>query len=110
MYWTKEYADTLTVSLQNLRDMQKAQYDMWNDGFEEQNFSKLSSDLGLVSTILGFAFGTPTVVAAVGAISGLVSALGSGFKTTEGIVKEGEWELEGLVSWMTDHPQYDLIK
>lgn len=48
MYWTKEYADTLTVSLQNLRDMQKAQYDMWNDGFEEQNFSKLSSDLGLV--------------------------------------------------------------
>lgn len=40
MYWTKEYADTLTVSLQNLRDMQKAQYDMWNDGFEWRDSSR----------------------------------------------------------------------
>lgn len=110
MYWKKEYVDTLTVSLQNLRDMQKAQYAMWNEGFKEQNFSNLTASLGAVSTILSFAFGAPTVVAVVSAISGLISELGSGLQTTEDIVKEGHWKLQDLVNWMESHPQYDLIK
>jgi len=107
---SREYIETLTVSLDQIKKMQRAQYAIYKQGLIDRDNNALSEELGACSTVLGFAFGAPTIVAIIGALSGLISSLGSGIVSLETLIENGFMDLAGVQYFMEDNPNYDLIQ
>ncbi|MBN8203902.1 hypothetical protein [Bacillus sp. NTK034] len=106
-----EYAAKITVSLSQIRNMQRAQQDIWTEGFKNNNYSKLQSLLGTTATVLGLVFVASTPAGIVAGVTGLVVGLAPSAKNTlKNLVYNGYWEMGYLERFMEDNPKYDLME
>ncbi|MGZ9869904.1 hypothetical protein ACU3L3_15960 [Priestia endophytica] len=107
---SKEYAARVTLNLNQVRKMQTAQRNIYDQGFKNNNYSKLKDLLSTSATVLGLIFVTSTPAGIVAGVSGLVASLAPSAKSTlQGLVYEGYWQMGYLEDYLADHPKYDQL-
>lgn len=108
---SREYSEDLTVTLSQLKKIQKAQRAMYKNGLVKLEGTTLESVLGSVATILGLAFVTSTPAGIVAGITSLVASLGVSAKDAlKDMVYTGYFSMEDLTDFFEENPEYDMIK
>lgn len=107
----REYKDTLTVNLDQLVKMERAQRNIYDRGFVSPSKVDLTSLLGLSATVLGLVFiaSTPVSVATAAVSLGTSFVPPSEKKLLEGMVKTGYWDL-GYARDLLADGYYDLLE
>ncbi len=107
-----EYADTIIVTLDSLRKVQRAQRVTYDSGIVSPNESKLIEALGPVASILGLVFIKSTPAGLAAGVISLFSTmlLPSDKSILKAQVYEGYWQLGYMIDFMEDNPKYDKIE
>lgn len=111
---SREYATTLTLTLDQLRKMRNAEQTVWDNGFvpSSPNYEGIIGGLGGVATVLGLAFAasTPAGVAA-GVISVLTSLAQTGGKEAlRDMYQTGFVGLNHPISFLENNSNYDMVE
>lgn len=103
--------ETLTINLQELKDMKYAQNHVYQDGFRNRNKDGLISSLSTVTGILTTIFNLPTPLIVADAVFSLLAALAPNEKDVLGRqIVNGVSDMDTVIEWFENNPQYDLIK
>lgn len=108
---TKEYAQKVTVTLSQLRQMQRAQRNAYDAGIVKPDTNYLSKLLGSVAGVLGLLFVTSTPAGVAAGVVGIVSSLSYSEKEVlKDTVYSGYWNLGYMEDFMVDNPKYGMIE
>ncbi len=105
-----EYIENLTLSRDKLYKIRRAQYEIRMQGFTNVDEGKLASNLTAFATVLSLAFMLPTPVTLAAGIISAMGNIGNERDIVIKVCKNGEDFLQGLLYYMDDHPNYDLIR
>lgn len=107
----REYAEKITVSLSDLKKIERAEDAMFDYITGDLDNAELSKSLSAVSTCLSI-FLLSTVAGAVSCCAGLVSGLLSDSEkdTVIRLMNAGYKDLREKRYFFEDNPQYDLIE
>lgn len=111
MAFTKEYASKLVLNLDQVRQISRAQRNIYDSGIVSPNSNTLASALSGLTSVLGLAFMIPAAgalsIAVVGIVSGMVPSEKSILKE---IVYDGYWNLGYIEDFLVDNPDYDMLE
>lgn len=110
-YTSKEYTQKVTVTLSQLRQMERAQRNAYDAGIVKPDTNNLSKLLGSVAGVLGLLFVTSTPAGVAAGVVGLVTSLSYSQKEVlKDTVYSGYWNLGYMEDFMVDHPKYSMIE
>jgi hypothetical protein len=107
----REYAERITVSLADLRKIQRAEDAMFDYITGDLDNGELSRSLSGVSTVFSV-FLLSTIAGAVSCCSGLISGLLSDSEKdiVTRLINAGHYDIRQKIYFLEDNPQYDLIE
>ncbi|MBR0579159.1 hypothetical protein P9F86_19080 [Bacillus altitudinis] len=107
---SSEYADRVTVDLDQVLNMQSAQRNVYKKAFQKKDYSNLKDALGASSTILGLLFIANTPTGVVTGVTGLLATIApSAQAELDKLVKNGYYEMGDLQEFLHENKKYDLI-
>lgn len=111
MAFTKEYASNLTLTKKDVENLMEQQQIIYEVGIKKGDTAQLIADLanaaGLLSTI--FLAATPGGLA--GALAqALLASTPSEKQALDAMVKNGYYEMGGLLRWFNQNPNFDIIE
>lgn len=111
MAFTREYTANIVLNLDNVRQMQRAQRNVYDKGLVEQNSNALAAALSTSLSILGavfFKYTAPSLAAGIASL--LVGMIPSEKDALKSLVINGYWEMGYLQDFLEDNQgRYDLI-
>lgn len=108
---SREYTQTLTLTPDQIKKMERAQRETYNQGLINQNSGALSSALGPVSTILGLIFITSTTFGVAAATVGLITSMSQNSKQAlKNMVNDGNNYLRRIMDICDDNPKYQAVE
>ncbi|MFT9487403.1 MAG: hypothetical protein ACH0QD_08565 [Tepidibacillus sp.] len=110
MGYRKEYIENLTLSRSELYKIRRAQYEIRMQGFTYLDEGQLADNLVAFATVLSLAFILPTPVTLAAGVISAMGNIGSDRDLVIQVCRNGEDYLQGLIYYMDDHPEYDLLK
>ncbi|ASR49499.1 hypothetical protein B4V02_23830 [Paenibacillus kribbensis] len=112
MAFTREYAATLTLNLDQVRKTQRAQRNIYDKGLVEQNTNALADALSASLSILGavfFKYTAPSLAAGIASI--LASLVPNEKEVLKDLVYTGYWQMGYLEDFLVDNQgRYDMIE
>ncbi|WP_348625367.1 hypothetical protein ABFT51_27925 (plasmid) [Paenibacillus peoriae] len=111
MAFTREYTANLVLNLDQVRQLQRAQRNVYDKGLVEQNTNALATALSTSLSILGavfFKYTAPSLAAGIASL--LVGMIPSEKDALKNLVITGYWEMGYLQDFLEDNQgRYDLI-
>ncbi|MEK5322679.1 hypothetical protein NSS94_26125 [Paenibacillus sp. FSL L8-0644] len=111
MAFTREYTANLVLNLDQVRQLQRAQRNVYDKGLVEQNTNALATALSTSLSILGavfFKYTAPSLAAGIASL--LVGMIPSEKEALKNLVITGYWEMGYLQDFLEDNQgRYDLI-
>ncbi|MBG9942093.1 hypothetical protein ABE237_12365 [Brevibacillus formosus] len=107
----REYAAKLTVNLDQLRKIERAQREVYDKGLVKPSDTKLLTALGAVASVLGLVFVASTPAGVVAGVTGIVASITPSAKDAlESMVKAGYWELGYMEDYLVDNPRFNRME
>ncbi|OMF77887.1 hypothetical protein [Paenibacillus peoriae] len=111
MAFTKEYTANIVLNLDQVRQMQRAQRNVYDKGLVEQNTNALAAALSTSLSVIGavfFKYTAPSLAAGIASL--LVGMIPSEKEALKSLVINGYWEMGYLQDFLEDNQgRYDLI-
>ncbi|MFK4301990.1 hypothetical protein ABH892_002094 [Paenibacillus sp. RC254] len=112
MAFTKEYTASIVLNLDQVRQMQRAQRNVYDKGLVEQNTNALAIALSTSLSVIGamfFKYTAPSLAAGIASL--LVGMIPSEKEALKSMVINGYWEMGYLQDFLEDNQgRYDLIE
>lgn len=108
----REYISELSLSLDQIRQMRSAQYQIYENAFANKtSATTLAEKLGSLSGILGLVFLTNTAVGVATGVFGILAGfVPSEEKKLEEYVYAGSYHMQALEDFLVNNSEYDRIK
>ncbi|NFR85915.1 MULTISPECIES: hypothetical protein [unclassified Clostridium] len=109
---SREYVDSIIVSHDSLKKIQKAQKNIYRAGVYGYSEGKLADTLSASSTILGLAFVASTPVGVAAGIVGLFATMGSGSDKDVILdwIKTGYLEMGDMIDYFEENSNIDRME
>ncbi|MGG1615149.1 hypothetical protein ACIFQM_23375 [Paenibacillus sp. NRS-1782] len=108
----KEYTANIVLNLDQVRQMQRAQRNVYDKGLVEQNTNALAAALSTSLSVIGamfFKYTAPSLAAGIASL--LVGMIPSEKEALKSLVINGYWEMGYLQDFLEDNQgRYDLIE